>query len=143
LLSLSRGISSERWDLRVQRLSNRRARVSSMAALVAREPLAAPAVATGASRGPLRGVETHSFCARFADYGAVFLTQAGGVGAVIVADGAAMATRMGPRENPLADLLARKLSEAVGGRVVLTLAVRGLETLDDVRTLVALFHAAR
>ena len=116
---------------------------ASLIARNCREPLNAPHVATGTSSGSLRGVATHCFCAKFGDYSAVFLSQSGGVGTVILAEGGSMATRMGERENPLADLLARRLAESVGGRVAVTLAVKGLETLDDVRTLVALFDAAR
>ena len=116
-----------------------------MAALAASraEPLppgAAPI--TGCASGSLNGVPTHCFCARFGDYSTVFFSQAGGVGRVLVADGAAGTAKMGG-DDPLADLLARKVSEAVSRRVVVTVAVRNLKELADVRALVELFESVR
>lgn len=86
---------------------------------------------------------TSCFCCKFGDYSTIFISQTDGVGTVIVCDGAEMTTKMGGRDAPLADLLARKLSEIVKQRIVLTLAVRNLETIEDVKALVALFSSAR
>ena len=49
----------------------------------------------------------------------------------------------GVDDGGLADLLARKISEVARRRVVMTLAVRNLRSLDDVRSLVELFERAR
>ena len=91
--------------------------------------LAAPATGTprtGSASGHLGGTPTHCFCVGFEDYSACFFSQTGGVG-----------------DGGLADLLARKISEVARRRVVMTLAVRNLRSLDDVRSLVELFERAR
>ena len=118
-----------------------------MPSLVARDclvELAAPTLQRGAAVGDINGVETHCLCCKFGDYSTIFFTQNGGVGAVVTAAGAATSTKMGSRgDDGLADLLARKLSELVDQRIVLTLAVRKLNTIADVKALVALFERAR
>ena len=106
--------------------------------------LAAPATGTprsGSASGHLGGTLTHCFCVGFEDYSACFFSQTGGV----IADGAATTTKMGGGvdDGGLADLLARKISEVARRRVVMTLAVRNLRSLDDVRSLVELFERAR
>ena len=110
--------------------------------------LAAPATGTprtGSASGHLCGTPTHCYCVGFEDYSACFFSQTGGVGRVVVADGAATTTKMGGGvdDGGLADLLARKISEVARRRVVMTLAVRNLRSLDDVRSLVELFERAR
>ena len=56
--------------------------------------LAAPATGprTGSASGHLGGTPTHCFCVGFEDYSACFFSQTGGVGRVVVADGAAATT---------------------------------------------------
>ena len=131
---------------RVAALATTRA-LEPMPSLVARDcrvELAAPTLQRGAAVGDINGVETHCLCCKFGDYSTIFFTQNGGVGAVVTAAGAATSTKMGSRgDDGLADLLARKLSELVDQRIVLTLAVRKLETIADVKALVALFERAR
>ena len=110
--------------------------------------LAAPATGTprtGSASGHLGGTPTHCFCVGFEDYSACFFSQTGGVGRVVIADGAATTTKMGGGvdDGGLAELLARKISEVARRRVVMTLAVRNLRSLDDVRSLVELFERAR
>lgn len=117
-----------------------------MASLVARDcrvELPTAALRTGSASGDLKGVATHVFCCKFGDYSTVFVSQTDGVGTVVVASGAETATKMGGRDAPLGDLLARKLSELADQPLVLTLAVRNLETIDDVKALVALYERAR
>ena len=72
--------------------------------------LAAPATGTprtGSASGHLGGTPTHCFCVGFEDYSACFFSQTGGVGRVVVADGAATTTKMGGGvdDGGLADLL--------------------------------------
>ena len=58
--------------------------------------LAAPATGTprtGSASGHLGGTPTHCFCVGFEDYSACFFSQTGGVGRVVVADGAATTTK--------------------------------------------------
>ena len=110
--------------------------------------LAAPATGTprtGSASGHLGGTPTHCFCVGFEDYSACFFSQTGGVGRVVIADGAARTAEMGGggRAGGGGGGHARAGGGVGRPRVVMTLAVRNLRSLDDVRSLVELFERAR